>query len=242
MKGGRMNIAVILAGGIGSRFGAKIPKQFVEVFGRPVLAYTVEVFQKHPEIDVIEIVCVESYMNYLKDVVKKYQFSKVRWMTKGGSDFQRSVMNGITKLDGFAKNEDIILIHYGASPFVSDEIITDAISVCRQKGNSTSATPCYLLTGSNDDGIKYTKWVDRDKIMQLNSPQCFKFGYVKQLYQEAEGKGILDKVEPHTISLMYQMGRTIYFSKGDQTNIKITTEEDLKLFKAYVFYLKADSD
>jgi 2-C-methyl-D-erythritol 4-phosphate cytidylyltransferase len=91
-----------------------------------------------------------------------------------------------------------------------------------------------LLLGSNDDGQQSTQWIDRDKIMQLNSPQCFKFQYIEQLYQEAVEKDLLSQVEPHTTSLMYLMGRTIYFSKGNQTNIKITTKEDLALFEGYV--------
>lgn len=229
-----MNIAIILAGGVGSRVGADRPKQFIEILGKPVLAYTVEVFQKHPQIDAVEIVCVESHIDYLKEMVQKYELSKVKWIVKGGATFQESVINGVTNLRNQADKEDIVLIHYGASPFVSEEIITDGIRVCKEKGNCTSATPCFLLLGSNDDCERSTKWIDRDKIMQLNSPQCFKFGYVDQLYQEAVEKNLLNQVEPHTTSLMYLMGRTIYFSKGNQTNIKITTKEDLELFEGYV--------
>ena len=229
-----MNVAVILAGGIGSRVGADKPKQFIEVLGKPVLAYTIEVFQKHPEIDAIEIVCVETHMDYLNKMIREYGYTKVKWITKGGDDFQHSVINGIINLRGKLQEEDIVLVHYGASPFVSEDIISDGIRVSKEKGNSTSATPCFLLLGSNDDGEKSAKWIDRDKVMQLNAPQCFKFGYVDQLYQEAIDKGLLDKVEPHTTSLMYLMGREIYFSKGNQTNIKITTKEDLDLFEGYL--------
>jgi 2-C-methyl-D-erythritol 4-phosphate cytidylyltransferase len=229
-----MNIAIILAGGVGSRVGADCPKQFVEILGKPVLVYTIEAFQNHPQIDGIEVVCLESYMEKLQDLIDHYQLDKVRWITKGGDDFQHSVINGITNLHGKLKDDDIVLIHYGASPFVSEEIITDGIRVAKEKGNCTSATPCFLLTGSNDDGVCSTQWVDRDKIMQLNSPQCFRFSYVVQLYEEAKEKHLLEQVEPHTTSLMYKMGRTIYFSKGNQTNIKITTREDLDLFEGYI--------
>lgn len=231
-----MNVAVILAGGSGTRVGAGVPKQFIEVYGKPVLAYTIEKFQEHNEIDAIEVVCKPDYKEYLENIIKENNYDKVKWIVDGGIDFQTSVLNGVNNLKEKINDEDIILVHYGASPFVSEEILTDAIKVCKDKGNCTSGTPCYLLTGSNDDGEKSTQWVDRDKIMQLNSPQCFKFGYVTKIYEEAIQKGILDKVEPHTTSLMYYLGHTIYFSKGDQTNIKITTKEDVELFKAYVFY------
>lgn len=231
-----MNVAVILAGGVGSRVGAGCPKQFIDIFGKPVLAYTIENFQNHKQIDAIEVVCLKEYQQYLQEIVNQNGYSKVKWITDGGVDFQQSVLNGINNLKGKLEKEDIILVHYGASPFVSEEIITDAIAVCKEKGNCTSGTPCYLLTGSNDDGEKSTTWVDRDKIMQLNSPQCFKFGYVIKIYEEAIEKDLLGKVEPHTTSLMYELGHTIYFSKGNQTNIKITTKEDVELFKAYVYY------
>ena len=194
-----MNIAIILAGGVGSRCGKDKPKQFIEVLGKPILVYTIEAFQKHSEIDAIEVVCIEQYMEYLDELILKYNLSKVKWVVKGGDTFQNSVINGVFYLKDKVRPDDIVLIHYGASPFVSEEIITDGILVCREKGNSSSATPCYLLLGNNEEGLQSTQWVDRDKIMQLNSPQCFQFRYVYQLYQEAIEKEILNQVEPHKI-------------------------------------------
>lgn len=228
-----MNVAIILAGGIGSRVGANVPKQFIEVLGKPVIAYTIEKYQNHPEIDAIEVVCIKEYQEYLEKMVVKYQFDKIKWIVEGGKNFQYSVWNGVRYLEDKLEKEDLLLIHYAASPFVEADIITDAIKVCKEKGNCTSATPIYLLTGSNDDGIKSSQWVDRDRVMGLNVPQSFQFGYVFQLYEEAEAQGLLDKVEPHTTSLMYSLGRTIYFSKGTQANIKITEKEDLELLEGY---------
>lgn len=229
-----MNIAVILAGGVGSRMGMEIPKQFIEIQGKPILIYTIEKFQKHPAIDRIEVVCIRNYIEKLKELIMSYHLDKVRWITEGGATFQKSVQKGIENLCNQCNKNDVILVHYAASPLVNEEIITDAIRVCKEKGNCTSANPIYTLTGSNDDGIKSTQWVDRDKIMGLNSPQCFLFGYVEELYRKAEEQEILDEVEPHTTSLMYRMGQTIYFSKGSQANIKITTKEDLEFFEGYL--------
>lgn len=228
-----MNIPIILAGGVGSRVGADKPKQFIEILGKPVIVYTIEAFQEHPEIDAIEVVCIESHIDYLKQLVEKYNLDKVKWITKGGADFQHSVINGINNLKGKIDDDDIVLVHYGASPFVTDDVISDAIRVCKEKGNSSPAMPSVLLLGSNDDD-KSTQWIDRDKVVVFNSPQCFKFSYVTQLYDEAVEKNLLDKVEPHTTTLMYLMGREIYLSKSNQTNIKITTKEDLDLFEGYV--------
>lgn len=114
--------------------------------------------------------------------------------------------------------------------------------MCNEKGNATSATPFFLLAGSNDDNKKSTEWVDRDKIMGLNVPHVYKFKYIENLYKRALEENILDKVEPHTTSLMYALGETIYFSKGNQTNIKITTVEDVKLFEGYVLRERMEED
>lgn len=228
------NYAIILAGGVGSRVGADRPKQFVEILGKPVLAYTIEAYQNHPEIDGIEVVCVKSHVDYLKEMVSKYNYNKVKWICLGGATFQDSVYNGVQNLDGEINGRDVVMIHYGAAPFTSAKIISDAIRVCHEKGNAVSATPCFQLMGSNDGNDMSRNWVDRDKYVQIACPQCFKFNYIQQLYEEAIDKNLLSKVEPHTTSLMYLMGRTLHLSYGDQSNIKITTKEDLDLFEGYV--------
>ncbi len=229
-----MNIAIILAGGVGSRVGADRPKQFIEIMGKPILAYTVDKFNSHPEIDAIEIVCVESHIDYLKEMVALYNLNKVRWITKGGSTFQGSVLNGVTNLKDKVSDDDIVLIHFGASPFVEADIISDAIRVCKEKGNAISTTDFFLLSGIKDDETKSTKWIDRDTVACMNSPHAFKYKFVSDLYDEGVRTGVIDRVEPHTTTMMYELGKTIYFSKGSQTNIKITTKEDLDLFEGYV--------
>lgn len=229
-----MNIAVILAGGVGNRVGAGIPKQFVEVLGKPVLVYTIEAFQNHSEIDAIEVVCVKSHIEYMKDLVDKYSLAKVKWITEGGAEFQDSVLNGINNLSSVCSKDDIVLVHFGASPFIEADIITDAIRVCRQKGNAISTTPFYLLSGVKDDDEKSSRWIDRDTIACMSTPHAFKYGYIKDIYDRAIETGIINEVEPHTTTLMYKMSQTIYFSKGSQVNIKITTKEDLDLFEGYL--------
>jgi len=231
-----MNIAVILAGGVGNRVGAGKPKQFIKVLDKEVLAYTIEKFQHHPEIDSIEVVCVESYIDYLKEMVDKYNYDKVKWITKGGKDFQGSVRNGIYNLKDKISDSDVVLVHFGASPFVSEEIISDAIKVCKEKGNAISTIPFYVLSGIKDDDEKSTKWIDRDTIACMSSPHAFRFNLIYNMYVEATNSGVINEVEPHTTTLMYKMGIPIYFSKGSQTNIKITTKEDLELFEGYLLY------
>lgn len=228
------NIALILAGGVGSRVGADRPKQFVEICGRPVLAYTIEKFEKHPLIDAIEVVCIASHIEYLQALIKREGFQKVRWIAKGGDTFQASVINGLAHLKGKIGADDQVLIHYGASPMVTDEIISDAVRVCSANGNASPANSLVYLAARKTNADFSTEWVDRDKVMCLNSPQALRFGYACNLYEEGRRRGLLEKVEPHTTSLMLAMGEPVFFSKNSTTNIKITTRDDLRLFEAVV--------
>lgn len=236
-----MNIAVVLAGGVGLRVGADRPKQFIEVLGKPVLYYTIEAFQKHPLIDAIEVVCHKSWKEYLNDIIKESGFTKVKWIVDGGDTFQQSVLNGVFYLEEKIQENDIILVHFGASPFIEDYIITDNIRVCQKKGNAISTTDFYVLSGikdstkSVDDEENFShEYIDRETIACMSSPHAFRYGLINTFYKEAIETGIIKEVEPHTTTLMQKMHIPIYFSKGSQTNIKITRKEDLELFEGYL--------
>ena len=131
-----MITAIILAGGIGSRVGAERPKQFVEVFGKPVLAYTIEIFEKHPEVDAIEVVCHKLWKDYLDEMIEKYKYNKVRWIADGGETFQDSVISGVNNLRDRMKLDDYVLIQYGAAPFTSEKIVSDVIRVRSEEHTS----------------------------------------------------------------------------------------------------------
>lgn len=229
-----MNIAIILAGGVGSRVGADVPKQFIDILGRPVLAYTIERFEQHPEVDAIEVVCRKGYEDELHELIEREGFKKIKWIAQGGATFQDSVRSGIDNLVGKIADEDQVLIHYGASPFVSDDIISDAIRVCAEHGNASPAHSQVYLAATRNDGVCTSEFVDRDQVMCLNSPQAIRFDYARWIYEEGERRGLLDKVEPHTTSLMFAMDEKVYFSKGSTANIKITTADDLRLFEGWV--------
>ena len=244
-----MNIAVILAGGVGSRLGAGIPKQFVEILGKPILAYTIEPFENHPDVDAILVVCVKPYIDYIWKLKEKYGFSKLKWVTEGGSTFQGSVMNGVNFLTDKARSDDTVIFHFGASPFIKPDIITDVIRVCKEKGTNAISTSDYLLLSGMKKSTKtvldpenYTEeYINRDTIAVMNTPHAFQYGFIVDMYKEAVETGIIDTVEPHTTTLMYAMGKPIYFSKGSQDNIKITTKEDLEMFEGYVLAQQRNS-
>lgn len=240
-----MNTAIILAGGSGTRVGADIPKQFIEVLGKPVLYYTAKAFEDHPEIDSVLIVCVKEWIDYVWQMKEKYGLHKIRWVAEGGSTFQESVYKGIFDLEDKAGKDDIVLVHFGASPFITEHIISDAIRVCREKGNAISSTDYYMLSGkkkflsSVSDPENYSEeYINRETIALMSSPHAFRFGYIDDLYHEAIRTGIIDQVEPHTTTLMYAMNQKIYFSAGSQINIKITRKEDLGFFEGYLLMKK----
>ena len=229
-----MITAMILAGGIGSRVGADRPKQFVEVLNKPVLAYTIEIFQRNPQIEAIESVCHKSWKNYLTEMIEKYRMAKVRWIADGGDTFQESVINGVNYLRDKIDEQDYVLIQYGSAPFTSDKIVNDVIRVMKEKESAVTATPCYQLMGSNDENGTSKNWVDRDKYIQVACPYGFRYAYLLDIYKRAAEEGLIKKIEPHTTSLMYALGDILYQAYGDQTNIKITTKEDLDMFEGYV--------
>ena len=193
-----------------------------------------EHFQCHPEIDAIELVCVDGYQDHLKSITEKYGITKLLKIVKGGSEYERSIMNGVAGLEGIAKSDDIIMIHWAASPFLSEEIISDNIRVCKEKGNAITACYSYLLYGSND-GDCAKKAINRESFMTLSAPQSFLYKNVVNLYKQVEEKNLFETVEEHhTTVFMAELGIPLYFSKGSHTNIKITTKEDLDLFRGYI--------
>ena len=227
-----MNYVIIIAGGIGSRLGAKVPKQFVEVLGKPIIAYTMEHFQNHSEIDGIELVCVDGFQEHLKRIVEKYGITKIMKIVKGGSEYERSIMNGVAGLEGIAKPDDVVMVHWAASPFINKEMITDNIRVCKEKGNAITASYSYLLYGTND-GDCAKRNINRETFMTLSAPQSFLYKVITDIYKQVEEKNMFDYVEAHTPAFMTELGIPLYFSKGSHTNIKITEKEDVDLFLGF---------
>ena len=148
-----MNVALILAGGHGSRTAQDIPKQFMNVYEKPLIVYTLENFEKHPDIDEIAVVCIDGWHEVLRAYARQYGITKLKWIVSGGGDGQESTRNGIEALREVCGEKDVILVHDAVRPFLPAEVITDAIAKCRQKGSGLSAVRCQETIVRTEDGI-----------------------------------------------------------------------------------------
>ena len=229
-----MNVGVILAGGTGSRIGAGIPKQFIEVAGKPILVYTMELFQNNENIDAIEVVCHKDWVAVVKQYIRDYALTKVKWVALGGNTFEESTMNGIFNLKDKIGKEDIAVISFGVAPMTTDEEINDSVRVAKEHGNGISAATMDLLLCEMEDAYCSNTFLLREKIRGFSNPWSFRYGELLEAYAEAEEKDLIGKVEPHITSLYFALGKTIWFSKSDRRDIKITYKEDLDTFEAYL--------
>ena len=225
-----MNVALILAGGHGSRTAQDIPKQFMNVYEKPLIVYTLENFEKHPDIDEIAVVCIDGWHEVLRAYARQYGITKLKWIVSGGGDGQESTRNGIEALREVCGEKDVILVHDAVRPFLPAEVIADAIVKCRQKGSGLSAVRCQETIVRTEDGISGQEGIARTEIMRVQTPQAYLYGKALWAYEEAERRGI--KGEVYINTLMLRLGEKLYFSYGSEKNIKVTTVDDLELFKA----------
>ena len=233
-----MVVAIILAGGIGARLGKGIPKQFVEVLGKPIMAYTLEKFQNNRNIDAIEIVSHKDYIDQCWTVVKEYGISKAKWVVNGGNSFPSSTVNGLQFLNDKLSDSDIVLVHGSCAPLVTDEIIDDAIRVAKEKKTAMAIQLMSLSTCLKDDETCSSKSIDREDIVQVQFPLAFQYKYIMNTYQKVLDDDSFEKLGLHLQYAVFANGGTMYFSKGDDRNFKITTQADLDLFEGYLLLQK----
>ncbi len=234
-----MNIALIIAGGSGQRLGQDIPKQFINVYDKPVLVYTLESFQRHPQIDAIELVCLDGWHDVVKAYAKQFNIDKLRWIVSGGSTAQESIRDGVYNLDGKCSADDIIIIHDGIRPLVDDSVLSDVIIKCTQYGNAVTALPYNEQIFVADDDKSTTHYIPRETLRRVATPQAYLYGRLNRAYHEAYERKVGIYGSSYTNTMMVELGETLYFAAGSDKNIKITTKEDLELFKAY---LKMEKD
>ncbi len=232
------NIGLLIAGGAGNRMQQDIPKQFLTVNERPVIVYTMEAFEKHPEIDAIAVVCIEGWERVLWAYAKQFNISKLKYVVPGGKNGQESIKNGVYELEKHYSFEDLVLIHDAIRPMVSAEIISDNIRVAKKYGNAISVIPCAEAMMQTKDGKISTGSYPRDNLKRTQTPQAFRIGDICDLHRKALEAGITNSVASCT--LMIDMGKQVYFSAGSEKNVKLTTVEDIDIFKALLVAKRSD--
>lgn len=229
-----MNVALIFAGGSGTRMNTKsTPKQFLTLHGKEIIIYTLEHFERHPEIDAICVVCKEDWIEHLKKLLTRYQIDKVRWIVAGGETGQDSIFNGLDAIHQDCGDDDtIVLIHDGVRPLIDAKLISDNIASVKEHGSAITVTPVIETVMLTNDDHKVYKSVNRDKSRVAKAPQSF---YLKDIYDahtKARAEGCHTKIDSAT--MMSDYGYELYTVEGSTENIKITTPTDYYIFKALI--------
>lgn len=225
------NIALVIAGGVGARMNQDIPKQFIHVHDRPVIIYTLQAFQNHPNIDAIEVVCLEGWHDILKAYAKQFGITKLENIVNGGKEGQDSIRNGLEDIyTRHFDDDDIVLIHDSIRPMVSADIISDNIRVCRAYGNAITVVPCTAAMLKTYDGVSSKEQVPRDNLKITQTPQSFFIKDILKAHKEALEMGITHSVASCTMYI--ELGKQVHMSAGSEKNIKLTSPEDIEIFTA----------
>lgn len=231
-----MNVAIIIAGGSGNRMGQDIPKQFINVYDKPILMYTQEGFQNHPMVDVIEVVCIEGWESVVQAYANQFNITKLKWIVKGGGSAQESIRNGVYNLEGKVCDDDVIIIHDGIRPMIDDSVLTDVIEKAQKYGNAVTSMPYneQIFVVSKEDENTTTQFIPRETLRRVSTPQAYRFDLLDAKYREAFEKEIGIYGSHYANTMMVELGVRLHFAKGSDKNIKLTTKDDLELFKGYL--------
>lgn len=232
------NVGLLIAGGSGSRMDQDIPKQFITVNERPVIIYTLEAFENHPQIDAIAVVCIEGWEQVLWAYAKQFNITKLQYVILGGKNGQDSIRNGVYELEKHFAPQDIVLIHDAIRPMVSADIISDNIRVAQKYGNAITVIPCAEAMIQTEDGVVSVGSYPRNRLKRTQTPQAFRIGEICDLHRRALEVGITNSVASCTLKI--EMGEQVYFSMGSEKNIKLTTIEDIDIFKALLTAKRSD--
>lgn len=226
-----MNVAVIFAGGTGQRMNSKTrPKQFLEVHGKPIIVYTIEQFQQHPDIDGIVVVCLDNWIEYCRRLVQKFELTKTSAIVPGGATGQESIRNGLMKAAEIYPGDTVVLIHDGVRPLIRPETISECIDSVKANGSGVTVAPAIETITMCDEGQKIGKIIDRSKCQMAKAPQGFYLGDIVEAHGKAMADGQLNFID--SASLMRHYGYDLYTVEGFAENIKITTPNDYYMFRA----------
>lgn len=224
------NIALLTAAGTGTRTQQDIPKQFIHVNNKPIIIYTLEAFQKHPNIDEICVVILKGWEQILQAYAKQFNITKLKYVVLGGDTGQESIYNGLRAIAENHSTNDIVMIHDGNRPMIAQDIITDSLVKLAQFGSAVAAIPCTEVVFVSKEGKSSNKSIPRESLWRTQTPHTYYLGDILNAHEEAKKLGIKNMAA--SCSLMEALGKYSYFSKGSEKNIKITTTEDIEIFKS----------
>ena len=224
---------LIPAGGVGSRMAsAGRPKQFLPVAGKPILAHTMGAFDRHPGIDSLVVVCRPGDETEIESLARRFGIGKAICFAAGGDTRQLSVRNGLLAMGAFARENDIVLVHDGARPLVSPQIISQNIEGAARQGAVTTALPARDTILYGEDPQSISAVLDRRKLYTIQTPQSFRFGIISQAHRNAYESGEYDSTDDGSLFLRHGGGHPLGIVEGSPLNFKITVEEDLRLMEA----------
>ncbi len=225
-----MNTALIFAGGTGQRMNTRSkPKQFLELHGKPIISYTLDHFENHKEIDNIVVVCLESWINELKRLLEHYDIKKVTQIVPGGKTGHESIYNGLKALENVCKAEDIVLIHDGVRPLITEDLISANIAMVKECGTAITAEPATESILSSKNGEFVDAVPNRSNMYTAKAPQSFYYGMIWDLYQRSRRDGLLTIDSSHLLGLY---GIEMHIINSPPNNIKITAPADYYIFRA----------
>ena len=222
-----------------SENGAGYPKAVHQCIRQAGSIYTLEGFQKHLQIDAIEVVCIDGWHDVVWAYAKQFNISKLKWIVSGGHTGQESIRNGVFNLEGKCMDDDVVVIHDGIRPLVDETVLTDVIVKCQQYGNAVTSMPYNEQIFVASDDKSTVQYIPRETVRRVSTPQAYKFGKLDWAYHKAFEEGIGIYGSSYANTMMVDLGERLYFAAGSDKNIKLTTKDDLELFKAY---LKSDKD
>ena len=225
-----MTVAVIIAGGIGQRMGQEIPKQFLNVNDKPIIVYTMECFQDNPQVDGIVVVTLPNWIDFVKAYSRQFNITKLMNVVAGGATGHESIRHGIEAVNSQCPKDTAVMIHDGIRPMLSADVIADNLAVFREKGNAVTVIPCVEVMFRSEDPASSTETIPRSELWRTQTPQTFTLEKLLWAHEEAKKRGITAATA--TCSLMSDLGEIVYFSKGSEKNVKLTTMDDLDIFKA----------
>ena len=226
-----MTVALLTAAGTGSRMGQEVPKQFLHVQDKPIIVYTMERFQANPQIDAMVVVTLPHWIDFVWAYARQFGISKLRWVVPGGATGQESIGNGIRAVAADCSPDEVtMMIHDGNRPMVSDDIIADSLAVYKERGSAVAVIPCTEVVFKDKEGVSSLEQIPREELWRTQTPHTYSLKKMLWAHEESAKRGLVQTAA--TCQLMAMLGETTWFSKGSEKNLKLTTMDDMDIFKA----------